>query len=274
MSAVLRAYAPIGGRQLHYRYAGYPDAPALLLLHQSPSTSAMYEPLMAALADRYFLVAPDNPGFGGSDALEPGYGVEDLSAAVAALLDELAIASCYVFGHHSGAAVAVQLAADQPSRYRALALSGPTLLSEQQRRDLPESVNPFPIKDDGGHLVQMWGRIHAKDPEAPRQLIQREVLSALASGDDYQGTYRAVCGQDFAALLPDLECPVLVFAGDEDPLRGGVEPSLELLRNGSTASLPAGSRTYLCERQVREVTDMLAAFFETPVTEGVNHGPG
>ena len=65
-----RAYAEVAGIQLHYRYAGAREFPALLLLHQSPSSSAMYAPLMAQLADRFFLVAPDTPGFGGSDPLE------------------------------------------------------------------------------------------------------------------------------------------------------------------------------------------------------------
>ena len=188
MSGVRRAYADIGGRQLHYRYAGDPAAPALLLLHQSPSSSAMHELLMAALADRFFLLAPDNPGFEGSDALAPGFGFDAVAGGFAGLLEVLGIARCYVFGHHSGAAVAVQLATDQPSRCNALALSGPTLLSEQQQRELPESVSPFPVDGAGGHLVQMWERIRAKDPDAPLALIQREVLSAVASGENYQGT--------------------------------------------------------------------------------------
>lgn len=262
MKTVRRAYQDIGEGQLHYRWAGDRGAPVLLLLHQSPSTSAMYEELMGALPDRYFLLAPDNPGFGGSDALAPGYGVADLAALFAALLDALEIGECYVFGHHSGAAIAVQLACDHPDRCRSLALSGPTLLDEAQRVSLPAQVSPLPLEAGGGHLSQMWQRIRAKDPEAPLALVQREVLSALESGEHYQGTYRAVCEQDFAALLPALACPVLVFAGDADPLRSGVEPSLALLQQGHGARLPAGSGTYACERQCRAVADTLVAFFE------------
>ena len=232
----------------------------LLLLHQSPSTSAMYEPLMAALCDRYFLVAPDNPGFGGSDALAVGYGVGDIAASFADLLDVLEVQDCYVFGHHSGTAVAVQLAIDCPGRCKSLALSGPTLLDEAQRQSLPDQVSAFPVEQDGGHLLKMWQRIRAKDPLAALDLIQREVLSAIDSGEHYQGVYRAVCAQDFAALLPSLDCPVLVFAGDQDPLRGGVEPSLALLRDGHTATLPAGTTTYVCERQLDELMDTLEHF--------------
>src|SRR6185437_16452455 len=50
-----------------YREAGRKDAPAILLLHGLPSSSRMFDPLFARLADRYHLVAPDYPGFGHSD---------------------------------------------------------------------------------------------------------------------------------------------------------------------------------------------------------------
>ncbi len=261
MTAVRRAYADLDHGQLHYRHAGDPALPALLLLHQSPSTSAMYEQLMVSLASRFYLVAPDTPGFGNSDALPGGCDIGAYAKAMAGLLDALGIQRCGIFGHHTGAAIAVQLAHDRPRLCAALALSGPTLLSEEQRQSLPERASPFPVDADGGHLLQMWQRIRAKDPAAPLALIQREVLSAFACGDSYQGSYRAVCEQDTAALLPQLDCPVLVYAGDEDPLRDAVAPSLALLRDGREATLPAGCRTYVCEQQRGEVTDILGAFF-------------
>lgn len=268
MSEIRRAYLSLGGRQLHYRAAGTPGAPALLLLHQTPSTSAMYDPLLRQWRDRYYLIAPDNPGFGGSDPLAQGYGVPDIAACFLALLDELAVETCFVFGHHSGAAIAVQLAVDYPGRCRALALSGPTLLDAEQRRSLPEQVGAVAPEPEGGHLLGMWQRLRARDPDAPLELIQREVLSALASGHEYRNTYRAVCAQEFADLLPVVDCPVLVFAGDEDPLRVGVEPSLALLQQGQTAALPPGCRTYVCERQAEELAGILGAFFESVEERG------
>jgi pimeloyl-ACP methyl ester carboxylesterase len=56
----------IDGVPIFYREAGPRDAPPLLLLHGFPSSSRMFEPLLARLADRYHLVAPDYPGFGHS----------------------------------------------------------------------------------------------------------------------------------------------------------------------------------------------------------------
>src|SRR5258708_3524773 len=58
----------IDGLPIFYREAGDPNAPVLLLLHGLPSSSRMYEPLLARLADKYRLIAPDYPGFGHSAA--------------------------------------------------------------------------------------------------------------------------------------------------------------------------------------------------------------
>jgi hypothetical protein len=57
----------VDGLSIFYREAGPKDAPILLLLHGLPSSSRMFEPLLARLSDHYHLVAPDYPGFGHSD---------------------------------------------------------------------------------------------------------------------------------------------------------------------------------------------------------------
>jgi pimeloyl-ACP methyl ester carboxylesterase len=57
----------VDGLSIFYREAGPRGAPTILLLHGFPSSSRMFEPLFARLADRYHLIAPDYPGFGNSD---------------------------------------------------------------------------------------------------------------------------------------------------------------------------------------------------------------
>jgi pimeloyl-ACP methyl ester carboxylesterase len=59
----------VDGLSIFYREAGRPDASTLLILHDFPSSSRMYEPLLTRLSVHYHLVAPDYPGFGHSDAL-------------------------------------------------------------------------------------------------------------------------------------------------------------------------------------------------------------
>jgi pimeloyl-ACP methyl ester carboxylesterase len=61
----------IDGLNVFYREAGTVGAPKLLLLHGFPSSSHQYRNLMAKLASRFHLIAPDYPGFGNSDMPSP-----------------------------------------------------------------------------------------------------------------------------------------------------------------------------------------------------------
>ena len=54
----------IDGIEFFYREAGDKKNPAILLLHGFPSSSLMFKNLMIALSDKFYLVAPDYPGFG------------------------------------------------------------------------------------------------------------------------------------------------------------------------------------------------------------------
>lgn len=258
---IRRAYVDIDGRQLHYRYSGERGKPALLLLHQTPSSSSMYEALMCQLPADFFVIAPDTPGFGNSDPLPGDITIAALAQAMTGFLCALDIEACGVFGHHTGAAIAVQLASGNPGKVSALVLSGPTLLTEEQKKVLPESASPFPLDVEGGHLIGMWQRLRGKDNGADLALSQRELLSAFACGDAYQGSYRAVCAQDYARQLESIACPVLVFAGDADPLRNAVAPTVQKLARAEVLEVPPGVGSYICEQQAEFLAEKLAGFF-------------
>ncbi len=209
------------------------------------------------------MFAPDSPGFGNSDPLpgESTLDIADFARVIQGFCEGLNLAPCFVFGHHTGASVAVQLEHDFPGTARAIALSGPPLLTDDQKESLPGSVPALPPETDGTHLQAMWHRLRDKDPDAPLALTQRELLSAFACGDAYPASYEAVARQDFAAMLPAIGCPVRVFAGDLDPLYGAVEPTVQRLEKGDQVALPGGERTYVCERQAAIIAGVLHDFF-------------
>ncbi|WP_276371761.1 alpha/beta fold hydrolase [Chryseolinea sp. H1M3-3] len=55
---------PVDGVEIFYREAGDRTKPCLLLLHGFPSSSVIFKNLMLLLSDKFYLVAPDYPGFG------------------------------------------------------------------------------------------------------------------------------------------------------------------------------------------------------------------
>ena len=257
---VRRGYVTVSFGQVHYRYAGRRSAPVLVLLHQTPSTSEMFEPLMLQLAGDYRLIAPDTPGMGQSDATPGPLTIANLADGIAEFLDELGVDRCYLFGHHTGASIAVQLSASGSTHIEALALSGPPLLDDELRQQLRAVSASLPMQEDGGHLLEMWQRIRAKDTSAPLEIIERETRNGLQLGDRYTAAYNAVIEHDMDSLLAQLRCPVLAFAGSNDVLHSQLDAVCKKLTN-VRCDVIADERTFACETSAEKVAGLLRHFF-------------
>lgn len=247
---------------VHYRFSAvHVGKPALVLLHQAPSDARMFSALAPLLSQQFNVYAPDIPGFGFSDALAPGYNVMDLATALMAWMTATGLERVDLFGHHTGAALAIALAAHWPQRVAAVSLSGPTLLTDAQKNQLQTAGDLPPVAEDGSHLIKLWQRLRNKDAAAPFELTQRECDSALRAGAHWGHTYRAIAGNPTGEQLAAIRCPVQVMAGDCDPLFSNVEPTLALLAHGQKATLPAGAGTYVCERHAPALARNLQSFF-------------
>jgi pimeloyl-ACP methyl ester carboxylesterase len=142
----------------------------LLLLHQSPRTAWMYERLMGELSDRYRTIAIDMLGYGLSPMPPVEDGVTDvmhLARNCVEVLDALGVERAHVFGFHTGAMVAVHVAAGWPERVGALVLGGIGF------RDGPQDAEEFlaavgsnrplvPRSDDGSHLTSLWTKAYSE----------------------------------------------------------------------------------------------------------------
>jgi pimeloyl-ACP methyl ester carboxylesterase len=109
----------VDGAALAVRVAGEPHRPALVLIHGFPSSSASFRHVIPTLARQWFVVAPDLPGFGGSQPL-PQPTFSRFADVVEGLLAQLGVASFHLYLHDYGAAVALQLATRAPQRIRSL----------------------------------------------------------------------------------------------------------------------------------------------------------
>jgi pimeloyl-ACP methyl ester carboxylesterase len=102
---------------------GAKDAPAALLLHGFPDSSAVWSkvtPLLVEAGCR--VVAPDLRGFGETDMAHDvsGYDLALTAQDVLAVMDALKIAKAHLVGHDFGAALAWRLAAQHPDRFLTL----------------------------------------------------------------------------------------------------------------------------------------------------------
>lgn len=260
MKRIVKGYVSTPAGQVHYRSAGRADAPRLLLLHQTASSSVMYEGLMERLADEFCLFAPDTPGYGGTffppETVTIPYYAAVMQQAVAAY----GWTHCHIFGHHTGASIGVQMATDNPQllAQHKMILSGPPYLTPEQQAQFRATVQPIVIKEDGAHASVLWARLRAKDPTAPLALTHREFVLNLHAGERYHETYHAVFSHDFKAQLAALRCPVLVMAGDADTLRNALEPAYHALAEGTLRQMKGN--TYICDLAPDAVAQVIREF--------------
>ena len=101
--------------------------PVVVLLHASASSARQWDALAQALAPRFQVHAIDLLGHGKQAALATPASVHDEAALVQPILQ--AAGAVHLVGHSYGGAVAMHLAAAQPSRVLSLAVYEPVLFS-------------------------------------------------------------------------------------------------------------------------------------------------
>src|SRR4051812_10634241 len=102
----------VRGVRIRAALAGDPAAPALLLLHGFLVNHHQFDDVIDRFAERFWVVAPDLPGFGDSEKPGPArytYGIEAFSESIADLIAAFGMGRVHLLGHSMGGAVALTL---------------------------------------------------------------------------------------------------------------------------------------------------------------------
>jgi esterase len=105
----------------HYREAGDPGAPPLILLHALGTVAQDWNGTASALADRYYVLALDQRGHG--ESARPGaYSFELMRDDLKAFADALSLDRFTLIGHSMGGTVAFLFAERWPERVERLVI--------------------------------------------------------------------------------------------------------------------------------------------------------
>jgi pimeloyl-ACP methyl ester carboxylesterase len=118
------AATPTG--RISYLEAGQGDP--VVALHGLGATKASLLPTVAALADRFRMIALDLPGFG--DSAKPigaPYDARFFAESVVETLDALGIERAHLVGNSLGGRVALEVGLQSPERVRRMALLAPSM---------------------------------------------------------------------------------------------------------------------------------------------------
>ena len=227
-----------GGGAFSYLEAG--SGTPLVLLHGIGSAARSFQDQLAALSERYRVVAWDAPGYGGSSCLPQSHpDAGDYAFALGQFLDALGITACHLLGHSLGTLMATRFAATQPARVRSLTLSsiaaGHARLPEEERnRLLAQRLDDVAQLGPVAMAEKRGPRLLA--PQATPEMVRRvvETMGAVRP-DGYAQAARMLSTGDIAADIVRLPAglPVQIIVGDADVI---TPPE----RNRSIAALRPG----------------------------------
>lgn len=225
--------------------------PPVVALHCSAASGRQWQPLAAALAGRFTVLAPD---FYGTPARGPWLGagpfrLADEAAPVLAAVDA-ARQKVHLVGHSYGGAVALRVAAARPHQIASLALyepcafhllraagaEGRAAMAEVRAvvRDIDRAVLAGAWRRAGRRFVDYWGGAGAFAAMPPERQAQVAAFMPKASLD-----FRALFGEPTPLrAYRALGVPLLLMQGEHAPA-----PTQVIARRLAAAMRPAETVT-------------------------------
>jgi pimeloyl-ACP methyl ester carboxylesterase len=219
--------------------SGFP----VLLLHQTPRSWDEYRDVLPLLGENFRAIAMDTLGYGDSDAAPADPSIELWAKGAFALLDALGAPQAAIVGHHTGAAIAVEMAALAPDRVSALVLSACPFVDAERRakHEGMRVIDDVEVRGDGSHLAELWARRQPFYPAGDTDLLQRFIIDALRAGKMAAEGHRVVNRYRMEDRLGHIQCPTLVIAPTGDPHVHPVAPRVAAAIAGSILrEMPGG----------------------------------
>ncbi len=191
----------------------------LVMIHGLGGTSNAFTPVIDGLARQLQVVRPDLPGAGRSPTSgRPS--LEELADTIVRAVTALGIGRANFAGHSLGTIVCFHIALRNPRLVKSLALIGPLLApadsARQGLRDRAAVARAQGMQPVADTLAQATTSAATRREQPVTVALIREMLMR----QDAEG-YARTCEALAEAAPPEVatvKCPVLLVAGDEDPI--------------------------------------------------------
>ena len=229
-------YQTIHGAEISYQVYGESrqDAAPILLIHGSTHTGERdWSEVIPALAERYFVIAPDCRGHGKSSNPRHSYSFSEMAGDLAALVRALGFERAHVIGHSNGGNTALVYLMEHPEATQTAILQAANahvtseMVEREQRVFTPE-----------------WAEAH--EPEWVQEMI---TLHGPTHGSEYwRDLMRLTLAETLAEpnYAPDdlakVRRPVFVIQGAEDAVNAVGRHGEYIAENipGAELWVPAG----------------------------------
>ena len=263
--SVRRRFVDTRAGQVHIRLAE-PENSArvpVMLLHMSPVSSRNFVPQLERLGADRLAFAVDIPGFGESEAPPKLPSIGDLADIMTDVIKEVGGGEPIdLMGDHTGAVIAIDLAARYPELIRKVALNTvPYFGAEARAERVAHSAYTEPA-EDGAHLASRWqsmARLYG--PYMDMRAVETNFVEALRGGPFGHWGHHAVFSYDMDPVLPKITQPVLVFR-PKDGLEENTLRAKPLIKNVNVIDLLGYGYGFM-ETQADEVAEYLRTFYDS-----------
>lgn len=211
-----RLTAPLDPAAVRVHRAG--SGPVLVMLHCLGMTHHLWD-CLEGLADRYTLLRYDLPGHGETPVPAMPYGIAELSAQLAAVMQREGVAKAHIMGISLGGLVAQCFAATEPAMTDRLVLCDTTPRYTDEARAMWVVRAAAARKDGAASLLpaieKIWFTPGFVATEPPAVQLVRDTFRAC-SGEGYALACEALGAADLSALAARIKAPTLVLYGSEE----------------------------------------------------------
>jgi 3-oxoadipate enol-lactonase len=213
--------ALINGVNLYYEWQGLTDGPVVVFVNGLLTDTSSWVRHLPHFSGRYRCLVYDCRGQGRSDKPDEVYATGQHAADLLGLLDVLGLERVRIVGLSNGGAAALQLAAEQPARVAALAVSGvyasvDTILRAKLNSWIQAmEAGGSPLRFDVA-TPWVWGATFLN--EHYEQILPFREKGANLPIAPARNLIAGALIHDVRAGLAQIAAPLLVVVGEEDVL--------------------------------------------------------
>ena len=230
-----------GSCRIYWRGDGDATLPALVLGNSLGTDHSLWDPMLPALMQNYYVVRYDMRGHGGSEAPQGDYSLAQLTDDAQAVIAAARLSSYDFWGISLGGMVGMELAARKPTGLRHVVLSNTAAEFDAGIWDTRMAA----LKQGGMPAIidGVIGRFFTPDFVAKNTIeLKRVRNTALAhAAHGYAGCCAAIRDMDLYPRLANIQVPALVVVGDFDlstPLARG-QALVDRIKDAKLVTVPS-----------------------------------
>jgi pimeloyl-ACP methyl ester carboxylesterase len=244
---------------LYYEVMGPADAPPMLFIHPNPMDGSSWLFQLAHFSTWFRCLAVDLPGYGRSPRSRPGLTIGDLADACWDAVDAESTGPAVIVGCSIGSYIAQYMYHRHPDRTRAIVLCGagwrPTKAFPARRI---AEYREHGLIHRYGYTLQDFAPAFRTGPLAhwfAQMFTERNHVGDL---DSVIRNFEAIAPPDPDWLQHQLEAPVLILSGSEDPTGEAAPALLTRLPDAELITLEGAGHACYIEQPWRFDAEMSA----------------